>query len=60
MTVMKRMPRALSASILLLVLAAPRVAIANPLRFIADDYPRALAEAKQRKLPVFVEVWAPW
>jgi hypothetical protein len=30
------------------------------LPFIADDYPRALAEAKSRKLPIFVESWAPW
>ncbi|HSS45228.1 MAG TPA: hypothetical protein VLO07_07790 [Thermoanaerobaculia bacterium] len=30
------------------------------LPFIADDYPRALAEARARKLPIFVEAWAPW
>lgn len=30
------------------------------LPFIEDDYPRAVAEAKQRKLPIFVEAWAPW
>lgn len=60
MTVMKRKWQAISAAILLLLLAVPRIAAANPLRFIDDDYPRALAEAKQRKLPVFVEVWAPW
>jgi hypothetical protein len=30
------------------------------LPFINDNYPRALAEAKQRRLPIFVEVWAPW
>ena len=30
------------------------------LPFIADDYGKALAEAKQRKLPIFVEVSAPW
>ena len=27
---------------------------------INDDYPRARAEATRRKLPLFVEVWAPW
>lgn len=59
MTVMKRIPKAIAASLLLL-LAAARIAAANPLRFIEDDYPRALTEAKQRKLPIFVEVWAPW
>jgi hypothetical protein len=30
------------------------------LPFIEDDYSRALASARQRKLPIFVEVFAPW
>ncbi len=30
------------------------------LPFIEDDYARALAEAKQRNVPLFVEAWAPW
>jgi hypothetical protein len=30
------------------------------LPFIEDDYGRAVAEAKQRKLPIFVDAWAPW
>ncbi len=30
------------------------------LPFIADDYATALAEAKRRDLPLFVENWAPW
>lgn len=30
------------------------------LPFIEDDYPRALAEARSRKVPLFVEIWAPW
>jgi hypothetical protein len=30
------------------------------LPFVRDDYARARAEAKQRKLPMFVDVWAPW
>ncbi|HTR03825.1 MAG TPA: hypothetical protein VMN82_11560 [Thermoanaerobaculia bacterium] len=30
------------------------------LPWIEDDYPRALAEAKSKKLPIFVEAWAPW
>jgi hypothetical protein len=33
---------------------------AAALPFISDDYPRALAEARSRKLPLFVEAWAPW
>lgn len=28
--------------------------------FIEDDFGRALALAKSRKLPVFIEGWAPW
>ncbi|MBX3197154.1 MAG: thioredoxin family protein [Labilithrix sp.] len=30
------------------------------LRFIEDDYPRALAEAKRRGKPLFVDAWASW
>lgn len=28
--------------------------------FIEDDYARAVDEAKARKVPIFVEAWAPW
>jgi hypothetical protein len=28
--------------------------------FIADDYPGALAQARAKKIPIFVEAWAPW
>ena len=30
------------------------------LPFIADDYERALHEARARKVPIFIEAWAPW
>ena len=30
------------------------------LPFIQDDYTRARAEARTRKLPLFIEAWAPW
>jgi hypothetical protein len=30
------------------------------LPFIADDYARALGEARAQKLPLFIEAWAPW
>ena len=42
--------------------AAPtgKAAVAGVLRFIEDDAPAALAEAKRRGVPVFVEAWAPW
>jgi hypothetical protein len=40
--------------------ASPASAAKSALPFIEDDYPRALAEARARKLPIFVEAWAPW
>jgi len=32
----------------------------SPPRFIEDDYGRALAEARARGVPLFVDAWAPW
>jgi hypothetical protein len=46
--------------------APARAAAAKPaawkpaVPFIEDDFGRALALAKERKLPVFIEGWAPW
>lgn len=50
----------LSMLLLLSALATPAMAATTGLPFIDDNFPKALAEAKQRKLPIFVEVWAPW
>jgi hypothetical protein len=36
--------------------AGPRMV----LPFIRDDYARALVEARARKVPLFIEAWAPW
>jgi hypothetical protein len=50
-------------AIVLLLLVLTPVAFGTSskgLPFINDDYERALAQAKQRNLPLFVEVWAPW
>ena len=33
---------------------------AHVLPFIHDDYPKALAEARARKVPIFIEASAPW
>jgi hypothetical protein len=33
-------------------------AIALP--FIENDFPQAVARAREANLPLFVEVWAPW
>jgi hypothetical protein len=30
------------------------------LPFIENDYRKALAEAKAKNVPLFVEAWAPW
>jgi hypothetical protein len=32
----------------------------SSLPWVADDYGKALADAKARHVPLFVEVWAPW
>jgi hypothetical protein len=42
------------------LVAAALPASAAGLPWIKDNYAKALGEAKQRKLPMFVEVWAPW
>ncbi len=50
-----------SLGTLFLVLStSARAATAPALPFIAGDYARAVAEAKERRLPIFVEVSAPW
>ncbi len=30
------------------------------LPFIEDDYTKAVAEAKTKRVPIFVDAWAPW
>ena len=46
-------------ALLALSLATPALA-AGTLPFTSDDYPRALADARARHLPLVVDVWAPW
>ena len=41
-------------------LAASPAPASTPLPWIEDDASRAFAEAKSKKLPIFVEAWAPW
>lgn len=39
----------------------PRATAFHPVvPFIQDDYTRAVAEARARKVPLFIEAWAPW
>jgi hypothetical protein len=40
--------------------AAEQSGIDKVLPFVADDYARALDEARAQKLPLFIEAWAPW
>lgn len=47
------------APLVLLALPALTPAAASP-RVIDDDWPRALAEAKAKDVPLFVDAWAPW
>ena len=56
---MKRARLALAAPIVLALSAAPAVA-SHVVPFIDNDYPNALTEARQKRLPIFVEAWAPW
>ena len=55
------MHRLTRVSVMAVVLAAtaPLLASTN-LPFVEDDYGKALAEARARKLPLFIEAWAPW
>ena len=57
-----RTPRtAALAAFLLAILLPPAVsAAAAAVPFIDDDYPKALAQARARNLPIFLEAWAPW
>ncbi len=35
-------------------------AATSSLPWVADDYAKALADARARHVPIFVELWAPW
>jgi hypothetical protein len=46
--------------VLLALAATPATLNATPLPFIQDDFAKAHSQAMRRKLPIFVECWAPW
>ena len=55
--------RALRGAVLALCIAVASEAAAatkGPIRWIADDWPRALAEGRKRDALVVVDAWAPW
>ena len=50
-----------SALLLLTALTlAPLARAKEVLPFIDDDYSKAVAHAKAKNVPIFVEAWAPW
>ncbi|HVP69638.1 MAG TPA: hypothetical protein VMT17_20475 [Anaeromyxobacteraceae bacterium] len=53
---MRTAPALLAASLA----AIPVLAAGAGPGWVADDYPKALAEAKARQVPLFVDAWAPW
>jgi hypothetical protein len=46
--------------LLLLMLAAVPAFAKEVLPFIDNDYAKALAQAKKKNVPIFVEAWALW
>ena len=42
------------------VLAGLALSASADLPFIEDDYAKAVATAKSKNVPLFVEAWAPW
>jgi hypothetical protein len=40
--------------------AAPSAQVSSGPPFVPDDYPRALADARARSVPLVIDVWAPW
>jgi hypothetical protein len=58
------MKKLLLAGALALVACGTHVSVPTKggiaLPFIENDYTGALTKAREAKLPIFVEVWAPW
>ena len=46
--------------LLALLLLAPPLFAKEILPFIENDYSKALARAKTKNVPLFVDAWAPW
>jgi len=46
--------------LLILLLTAVPVLAKEVLPFIDNDYAKALAQAKKKNVPIFVDAWAPW
>ena len=46
--------------LLILALTAVPALAKEVLPFIDNDYSKAIAEAKRKNVPLFVDAWAPW
>ncbi len=57
---MKVSPRLILAAAAVSIFVGASAERRSVLPFIADDYPGALARARAKNLPIFVEAWAPW
>ena len=44
----------------LLLVASATASAKEALPFIENDYAKAVARAKTKNLPLFVDAWAPW
>ena len=58
MRLIRLAPLALTGT-LAIVSAAPSASRAV-LPWVEDDYSKALAQARAKNVPIFVEAWAPW
>ncbi|HVR37476.1 MAG TPA: hypothetical protein VMU84_00150 [Thermoanaerobaculia bacterium] len=47
-------------TLLTALLAFAAISAYAKLPFIEDDYATAVARAKAKNVPIFVETWAPW
>lgn len=56
----RRIPATWLALIAVFVCAGAAWPQKAALPFVEDNYTQALAQARQRNVPLFVEVWAPW
>ena len=47
-------------TLIVMLLALAALSARAELPFIEDDYTKAVARAKAKDVPIFVEAWAPW
>ena len=50
----------LGLALLAVTATGPTAPAKRGLPFVHDDYARAVREARARKVPIFIEAWAPW